>query len=205
MTELVLLRHGETVGQSAIRLYGATDIALSPIGAQQVARAAAVLGAQRFDRLLTSPLQRARRSAEIVREALRPPLPPLELVPDFREIDFGAWEGWTYAEAEARDPDNFHRWHHEGAAFTYPAGESRADFHARVGAAARALEPGSLVVIHKGVIKAVLAALTDRPLAEVSALPVPLASIHRLRRVDARWELVGAAETAHLGDLDLGG
>ena len=32
MTDLILLRHGETVGQSSIRLYGATDIALSPIG-----------------------------------------------------------------------------------------------------------------------------------------------------------------------------
>lgn len=204
MTQLVLLRHGETVGQSSIRLYGATDIALSPIGEQQVARAAAALAPHRFTRILTSPLQRARRSAEIVRAALDPP-PPLETVADFREVDFGAWEGWTYAEAEARDPDNYRRWHAEGPAFTYPNGESRADFHARVGAAARLLAPGDLVVVHKGVIRTLLAALTDQTPADLAGLAIPLGSIHRLRRDDAGWQLVATGETAHLGDLDLGG
>jgi len=204
VTELVLLRHGETVGQSSIRLYGATDIALSPVGEQQVARAAAALAPRRFTRVLTSPLQRARRSAEIVRAALDP-APPLELVADFREIDFGAWEGWTYAEAEARDPDGYRRWHHEGTAFTYPGGESRADFHARVAAAARALAPGDLVVVHKGVIRTLLAALTAQTPADLAALPIALGSIHRLRRAATDWQIVATGETAHLGDLDLGG
>ena len=141
MTDLILLRHGETVGQSSIRLYGATDIALSPVGEQQVQRAAAALKHHRFDRVLSSPLQRARRSAEIVLAALDPPLhtaPTLELVPGFREIDFGAWEGWTYAEAETRDPSGFARWRSEGHAFTYPGGESRSAFLARIAAAVAA-------------------------------------------------------------------
>jgi len=213
MTDLILLRHGETVGQSSIRLYGATDIALSPVGEQQVLRAAAALKHHRFARVLSSPLQRARRSAEIVLAALDhslQPAPTLELVPGFKEIDFGAWEGWTYAEAETRDPAGFARWQAEGHAFTYPGGESRTAFLARIAAAAAsALDPArgpTLAVLHKGVIKAALIALTDRPPAALAELPVALASLHRLRWTGARWDLLTTAgETAHLGDLDLGG
>jgi len=214
MTELVLLRHGETMGQSSIRLYGSTDIPLSPIGEAQLERAAAALSPHGFARVLTSPLQRARRSAEIVLAAQREPA-TLEVVPDFREIDFGAWEGWTYAEAEVRDPDGYRRWHSEGTAFTYPGGESRSAFHARVHAAAHAHlgRPGAgpiLGVLHKGVIKAVLAALTGQTPDAVASLPIALGSLHRLRWTGAggsgaAWELVATGETAHLGDLDIGG
>jgi len=209
MTDLILLRHGETVGQSSIRLYGATDIALSPIGEAQLARAATALQPHRFARVLTSPLQRARRSAEIVLAAQHEPV-VLEIVPDFREIDFGTWEGWTYAEAETRDPDGYRRWHSEATAFTYPGGESREAFHARVHAATHASlgEPGTgpiLGVLHKGVIKAVLAALTGQTPAQVAQLPIALGSLHRLRWTGAAWTLVATGETTHLGDLDLGG
>ena len=215
MTELVLVRHGETVGQSSIRLYGSTDIPLSPIGEAQLGRAAAALSPHAFTRVLTSPLQRARRSAEIVLAAQCQPA-ALEVVDDFREIDFGAWEGWTYAEAEARDPDGYRRWHSEGTAFTYPNGESRSAFHARVHAATHAVlgdpdagrQPGAgpiLGVLHKGVIKAVLAALTGQSPAAVASLPVALGSLHRLRWTGTAWELVVTNKTTHLGNLDLGG
>ena len=213
MTELFLLRHGETTGQSSIRLYGATDIALSDLGEAQLSRAAAALAPHRFTRVLTSPLCRARRSAEIVLAAQSAPA-PLEVLADFREIDFGAWEGWTFAEAEARDPDGYRRWQREGTAFTYPGGESRAAFHARVHAAAHAAlvtttpaDHPILGVLHKGVIKAVIAALTGRTAADIDALPISLGSLHRLRwrGPGQPWTLLASNDTAHLGDLDIGG
>ncbi len=204
---LVLLRHGETVGQSSIRLHGATDVALSSVGEQQAQRAAAALAGRHFARVLCSPLQRARRTAEIVLAALTAP-PALEVVPDLREVNFGAWEGWTYAEAELRDPENFRRWRSEGTRFDYPGGEPRTDFHARVHAAARlqlATPTGeTLAVLHKGVIKAVIAALTDQSPAEIAALPVSLGSLHRLQWADHAWHLISHNETGHLGELDLG-
>ena len=58
LQEIVLVRHGETVGQSSIRLYGATDIALSAVGLQQIERLAAGLRAEGFAAVLASPLQR---------------------------------------------------------------------------------------------------------------------------------------------------
>lgn len=206
MTELILLRHGETVGQSSIRLYGATDIALSPVGEQQAARAAAALRTHAFTRIVSSPLQRARRSAEIVRSA-QTSAAPLTILGDLREVDFGAWEGLTWAEVAARDPDNHRLWQQAGpglAGFTYPGGEARPAFTRRVHAAARQIftAPGpTLAVLHKGVIKSVIAALTGMPPETASQLPVPLGSLQHLTRSGDGWQLTAVGCVDHLGDL----
>ena len=203
---IVLVRHGETVGNSAIRLYGATDIDLSPLGELQVGRAAAALAGERFDQLVTSPMLRARRSAAIVGQALRRPA-ALRVVEDLRERDFGAWEGWTVAEVEARDPAGYGRWMSEGLDFCFPGGESRRALQARVVAA---LEGGgsplfptsarSLAVLHKGIIKLILGALLGLDHAASHDLDVALGSIHRLRWGAGRWRLEAGNQVDHLGE-----
>jgi broad specificity phosphatase PhoE len=209
IAEIVLIRHGETVGQSSIRLYGATDIALSSLGLQQIERVAAAHRGEGFAAVLASPLQRSRVAAELVAQALVPP-PPVTVVPEFKEVDFGAWEGWTFEEVADRDPEGLRRFHAEGLDFTYPGGESRRSFWERAQAGARrtlAQAEGRVVaVLHKGVIKAVLAALTGLSHAEATTLPVSLAGIYRLRRgQDDRWDIHGHNATQHLRELDIGG
>jgi len=203
MTELILLRHGETVGQSSIRLYGATDIALSPVGEQQAARAAAALRAHSFSRIVSSPLQRARKTAEIVHSTQTAPV-ALTVLHDLREVDFGAWEGLTWAEVAERDPDNHRIWQQTRPRFNYPSGEARPDFLRRITSAAREIPHASgptLAVLHKGVIKAVIAALTGMPYEEATHLPVPLGSLHHLERSGDSWQLTTVGRTDHLGDL----
>ncbi len=205
--ELVLVRHGETVGESSIRLNGATDVALSELGERQVARAAVALQRERFDTLVVSPLARARRSGELLAAGRVPP-PTLRVVESFREINFGAWERLTFEEVQARDPEGYARWGSQGLEFQFPAGESRRGFVERVATAATpALFPSdarTLAALHKGVIKIVIAALTGLPQAEASRLPVALGGYYRLRHDGAAWRLIGEHETAHLGALDSG-
>ncbi|PCC70278.1 probable phosphoglycerate mutase [Nannocystis exedens] len=207
----MLVRHGETEGQSSIRLHGATDVALSSLGLRQIERVAAALaGEPGFAAVLASPLQRSRVAAALVAGGQRPP-PPVTVVPEFAEVDFGAWEGLTFEEVAARDPSGHGRYLAEGLAFTYPGGESRQAFWDRVQAGAlRVLatpaSPRVAAVLHKGVIKAVIAALTGMPHAEAIALPVSLAGVYRLRhRPDGRWDIHVQNATDHLGELDLGG
>ena len=204
--EIVLVRHGETVGQSSIRLYGATDVALSPVGSAQIERVAAALQGEAFAAVLASPRVRSRAAAEIVARGRA----EVVVVPEFAEVDFGAWEGLTFAEVAARDPEGLARYHAEGHDFTYPGGESRRAFWDRVQAGARrVLAPARgrvAAVLHKGVIKAVIAALTGMPVAEAAALPVSLAGVYRLRPgPDGRWDISVQNATGHLGELDLGG
>lgn len=206
--EIVLVRHGETVGQSSIRLYGATDVALSAVGAAQIERVAAALQDEAFAAVLASPRVRSRAAAEIVARGRAGA--EVVVVPEFAEVDFGAWEGLTFEEVAARDPEGLARYHAEGHDFTYPGGESRRAFWARVQAGARrVLAPARgrvVAVLHKGVIKGVIAALTGMPVAQAAALPVSLAGVYRLRPgPDGRWDISLQNATGHLGELDLGG
>jgi broad specificity phosphatase PhoE len=193
--ELFLVRHGETVGQSSIRLYGATDVELAPEGEAQMAATGRSLAGYRFDRVLTSPLRRARRSAEVLLAHVPHPAIAIEPVEAFREVDFGRWEGWTWAEVAERDPEEHRRFAELGHAFCYPEGEARQVFFARVRAGVpvveAAFEAGHervLVVAHKGVIKGIAAALLG--VGIVDEVELALGSVHRFVRVDGRWRAV---------------
>jgi broad specificity phosphatase PhoE len=193
--QLVLVRHGETVGQSSIRLYGATDVALAPEGEAQLAATGRRLAGRRFDAVFTSPLCRARRSTEVMLASLGHPEIEIEEVAGFREIDFGAWEGWTWDEVRERDPENLARWASEGPRFQFPGGEVRAEFvervqlatgptiEARFAAGARAI----LAVVHKGVIKAIAARMLGRPVLELEDFELPLGAVRFLRRESGLW------------------
>jgi broad specificity phosphatase PhoE len=197
--KVALVRHGETLGESSIRLNGATDVALSPLGIRQMSRVGAALGAHPFAAVIASPLQRSSAGARIV----RPDLPP-RIVAAFREVHFGRWETLTWAEATALDPEIVASMHASRADFTYPDGESRAAFRARVAAAAWAElagAPGDVVaVLHKGVIKTAIAALTGLSPEEAFALPCELGSLATLTGEGPRWRLEDVGVTAHLGE-----
>lgn len=208
MQELVLIRHGETVGQSSIRLYGATDVALAPEGEEQVRATARALTGERFDAVFTSPLSRAHRSAQVTLSTIEHPPIDIEVIEGFREIDFGAWEGWTWEHVRERDPQGHARWASEGPAFRFPAGEVRQEFVARVqagvGPSIRArFSAGAariLTVVHKGVIKAITAELLGVPVIELEGLELPLGALRRLRHDNQGWALEPASGDRLDGD-----
>lgn len=206
MADLILVRHGETVGESSIRLYGRTDIELSDLGRDQMRRAGDALAHIDFRSVFVSPLARSAESARIIL-AGRGPAPVV--VPEFAEIDFGDWEGWSLAEAEARDPEAFKARRVEGANFRFPGGESKLEFFSRCSDAANRLFSAApapaLAVIHKGVIKGALAGLLDVTVHDMNDHPIELGSFHRLEKSGHSWRLLSTNETAHLGDLRLPG
>ena len=165
LNRIVLVRHGETTGESSIRYYGATDVPLSDLGRQQVRTARLALPGDGFGRVLTSPLCRAWESARIVF-----PGGPIHLVEELREIDFGDWEGLTAEEIRARDPVRYEDWQAGREGFEFPGGERRADFQARVDRAVEQMLAvglsSLLVVVHKGVIRAIARRLLEAELPE---------------------------------------
>jgi broad specificity phosphatase PhoE len=104
-----LFRHGETDANVARRWQGRSDSDLTEDGRAQAERLAATAPA--LDRVFTSPSARARKTAAAVAEAQAL---SVATEPDLAEIDFGAWEGLTRAEAAALHPDLFDRIHSEG-------------------------------------------------------------------------------------------
>ena len=97
MTELLLVRHGETDWNAEGRLQGHTDRPLSEYGRGQARRLADDLETEELEAIYASDLARARETAEIVGERLGL---PVALDPDLREKDWGNWEGLTAVERD---------------------------------------------------------------------------------------------------------
>lgn len=95
MTELILVRHGETDWNAEGRLQGHTDRPLSGYGREQARQLADELSGEELDAIYASDLARARETAEIVGERLHL---PVVLDPDLREKNWGTWEGLTPPE-----------------------------------------------------------------------------------------------------------
>jgi broad specificity phosphatase PhoE len=184
VTTLLLVRHGETVGNSRIRYFGRTDLELSPLGRAQMAAARAWIGqrfgAARIVPVMSSPMRRARESAAII--SGNPA--PFE-IKQFVEVDFGRFEGLTAEEIAARFPEDFARWNRDrlDPAFTYPGGENRAAFMTRVKEGIHAMlaaidgraNPSggdcALLVAHRGVIRIVTEELAGvAPMIELGSL-----------------------------------
>ncbi|MFF0409871.1 bifunctional RNase H/acid phosphatase [Kitasatospora sp. NPDC004745] len=121
-TTFVLLRHGETAltPQKRFSGSGGTDPELSDRGRWQAERAAAALAARgSVQAVVASPMRRTRQTAEIVAARLG-----LEVRYEdgLREVDFGDWEGLTFAEVQERYPDDLAAW--LGSAKAKPTGSS---------------------------------------------------------------------------------
>lgn len=184
LERLILVRHGETEGQSSIRYFGATDIPLSELGREQVRRARELVAGQAFEVVWASSLSRAAESARILA-----PGHAIRLESDFREVDFGRWEGLTREEIAACDPELFVAWQRDLARFDYPGGERRSDFRERIARGLDRLRTSgasfALVVAHKGVVRTLLDLVSGETLA--SHEPELGGVIHVARDTEGRW------------------
>ncbi len=153
---LILLRHGRT-GLSG-RYVGSSDVPLSEEGREQILDLRPSLGALKIDGLLASPMLRCTESASLLELGL-----PMQLDPDLREIDFGRWEGKTFAEIEEQDPELVQHWAKGKDDFCFPDGEATAGFVSRVNAVKNRLLASEaktmLLVTHGGVIRSLICGL----------------------------------------------
>jgi broad specificity phosphatase PhoE len=204
---LVLVRHGETEGESSIRYHGRNDVKLSKLGREQMIATRRELesrfGNVRFDHLFTTPLSRAFESARLIAGDAA----TIVTIEDFIEVHFGLFEGLTADEIRERHPIEFEKWNANRLApsYTYPEGESRALFAERVergllktlqliDAAESSESQHILIAAHRGVIRTIVRALTGaEPIVE-------LGSIQILAR-DPRWHPLALDLTAHLATL----
>ena len=154
MTELYLVRHGETDWNAARRIQGRTDIPLNDTGRAQARDAETMLEQWNWDAIVSSPLVRARETARIVAEHLGLPLGPAydELV----ERDYGPLEGTPALEGMQRWPDR-----------RYPGAEPLDEVVARCLRGLARIDadyPGQNVVVvcHGTIMKYTLIRLTGR-------------------------------------------
>lgn len=156
MTHLWLVRHGETDWNVQSRMQGQSD---EPLNAQGRAQAAAVkerLRGETIHAVYASDLARAWETAQGL------DMTPLKAEPRLREMNFGRWEGLTYEEIQAHDPDVLARWGAEVMDFTPPGGENLRQFAQRVASVLEELRENHaletvLLVAHGGSLQILLA------------------------------------------------
>lgn len=112
MTNVYFLRHGEMDWNLEGRTQGRTDIPLNRNGELQAKESGAALKDKKIDLIITSPLKRAKKTAEIVQEQLNVDLIEREA---FIELSFGDAEGMTLAEKLERFPDRIYPNSEDGA------------------------------------------------------------------------------------------
>ncbi|MEV4896256.1 bifunctional RNase H/acid phosphatase [Nonomuraea sp. NPDC055795] len=172
-TSLLLLRHGETPLSVERRFSGLGDAELTANGLAQAVAAAERLSREpyRLDVIVSSPLKRARQTAEAV--AARAGL-GVEVDEDLRETDFGAWEGHTFTEIQRRWPEELAAWLAEPSVAP-PDGESFAEAARRV---QRVRD--RLVEQHLGKTVLVVSHVTPIKMLLRFALMAPPAALYRM-------------------------
>lgn len=158
---LYLVRHGQTESSARRAYSGRSDIALTAEGYEQAQRAAQQLAGTGIDAVYSSPLTRARHTAQAIADACG-----VQLIVDERltEIDYGRFEGVDRAGARELVGQAFEDWRADPFGAPVPGMESLPDALARARAAtADTLEAARRPVIvgHQGILRIVLIALGE--------------------------------------------
>jgi broad specificity phosphatase PhoE len=186
---LLLVRHGEVEEWARGRIYGRLDPSLSPAGREQAAAAASRLLPERPVALYTSPSARALETAGPIGAACAlEPLADIRL----REIEFGEFEGLTFAEAEQRDHATWREWMEHPGTVRFPRGECWDDVRARSLEAAESIATAhpaasSVVVTHGGVVRALIAEALGLPADRTFRIEIAFGSLTVLRREPFGW------------------
>ena len=197
-TVTLLLRHGQTPYSVDKRFAGRIDIGLTELGVVQAAAAAGRLGKQgAIDAIVSSPLSRARQTAEAVASMAQV---PVAVENAFEEADFGEWDGLTFAQAQERFPAAMDAWLASTEAAP-PGGESFAAVRSRV------LDGLSRVLAaHAGQTVLVVSHVTPMKICVAEALGAPLSALYRMHldtaclcQVD--WYPDGPAVVRSLNDI----
>jgi broad specificity phosphatase PhoE len=129
-----LARHGQTEWNVEGRRQGRLDSPLTPHGLLQAQANAALVSHEQIDAVFSSPIGRARRTADFLAEAVGL---LVQVVEDLAEVAHGEWSGLTSEEIDSRWPGQRAAREKDKFAFRFPGGESYADADLR---AERALD-----------------------------------------------------------------
>lgn len=211
MGRLLLIRHGETVANRNRIIQGPRiDAPLSDLGRRQADRLGDALAREPLHAVFTSPLVRARATAEAVvsrHAAARAGLHlPLQVVPELCEFDYGHFAGRTYEETRDEMDQVLDAWRLGFVSEAMPGGESAIlaqhrirHFVERVAEEARS---STVAVVAHGRINRILAAtLTGAGLQRLEEFPQSNASISEFAVEPDRVDVVRLNDTRH---LDLG-
>lgn len=213
VTRFILVRHGQTEMSAAKQYSGHADPELTELGKKQALAAAQALAETQVDAIVCSPLKRCQQTAQAIAASVRPAhpdgtegeKPSIETVEGLIEVDFGLWEGKTFAQAHATDEELHSQWL-EDPSVACPGGESLQQVHRRVRKTRQELQEtyaGKTVVVvsHVNPIKSFIRQSLDAGPVTFNRLFLDLASISIAEFWDGGSMLRGFNDVGHLRAL----
>lgn len=200
MTNLILIRHGETDWNAERRIQGQLDIPLSAVGVAQAEAVGRSFRDRPVDVLISSDLSRAMQTMAPIAEHR-----DLDVSPDprLRERHHGVLQGLTSEEALRAAPQALEVLRTRIADAVLEAGESLRVFADRVTAALGEIANAHrnkrvVIVTHGGVLDIAYRKATAMPLEAPRNFPIPNTSVSSFRVDDAGFHLIDWADLSHL-------
>lgn len=204
MTEILLIRHGETAWNAEKRLQGHLDVPLNAEGRRQAAALGRALRDEHLDAVIASDLSRAKETAQAL--AASRDL-PVRIEPALRERCYGAFEGLLYEEISARYPEAYAAWKARDIDARFPEGinvaETMREFSDRaLGAITDIISQANYrrvaLVTHGGVLECVYRAAQGLGFDRARDFEIRNASINRFAWDGARLTLLHWGDVSHL-------
>ena len=187
------IRHGQTDWNAENRLQGQADTDLNALGRSQASEngrklAGLIADPGGFD-FVASPMKRTRETMELLRAAMGLDPAAYRTDPRLVEVNFGDWQGFTYAELEAVRPGISHersldKWDY------LPSGEGAESYqmlYERIRPWFEALSRDTVCVTHGGVIRALFRLIERLPKEEAASLDTPQDRLLRLSGGRLEW------------------
>ena len=156
MTEIILVRHGETDWNVAEVFRGRIDVELNETGLKQAELLAGYLGSVEIDTVYSSPLKRALKTAEVIADRKKL---EVSVIPGLVDFDFGNWQGLSHQEVRDKYKELYAEWIDYPERVRMPAGESLDDVRRRAMAVVDDVisqQNGSAVLVSHRVVNKVL-------------------------------------------------
>jgi broad specificity phosphatase PhoE len=206
MTQIILVRHGQTPWNKDKIFRGSKDIPLNDTGREEARLAGEWLKDETIQAAYCSPLSRARDTGEAIAR-----LHGLQVqdLPGIADICYGDWEGLPLSEVKVKYADLYRQWETAPHTVRFPQGETLDEVKTR---ALQAVEevvqrhPGQTVLLaaHRAVNKVLIAALTGLDNSHFWRIGQDTTAVNRFRRVGDIWHIMGLNDTCHLRGMKRG-
>jgi broad specificity phosphatase PhoE len=206
MTQIILVRHGQTPWNLDKIFRGSRDISLNDQGREEARLAGEWLQDATIHAAYCSPLSRARDTAHAI--AGHHNLAVADL-PGLTDLCYGDWEGVALAEVKVRYAELYRQWETAPHTVRFPRGETLDEVRDRAIGAVEAVvqrHPGEIILLaaHRAVNKVLIAAFIGLDNSHFWRLGQDTTAINRFHRVENAWHIMGLNDTCHLRGLARG-
>jgi broad specificity phosphatase PhoE len=206
MTQIILVRHGQTPWNKDKIFRGSMDIPLNEQGREEARLAGEWLKGETIHAAYCSPLSRARDTGEAI--AAHHGLKVLDL-PGLSDLCYGAWEGMPLTEVKVKYAELYRQWETAPQTVRFPGGETLDELRDRAMAAvmqAVARHPGQTVLLaaHRAVNKALICACIGLDNAHFWRIGQDTTAVNRFVWQAGVWQIMNLNDVCHLRAMSRG-